>query len=75
MKSILIDVKDRFSPVSGNILVFDGKEWECVPKSSFLGDLLRANIELREEVGKLKSELDKSKNDIKTLAKAMKENL
>lgn len=56
---IVLDVKN--TPIKNDLLIFNGKEWECVSKDKVL-DLLRNEVkDLQKEVLELKQENDKFK--------------
>ena len=74
MKSILIEASE-YEPRTGDLLCFDGKGWHTTQKSVLLADELLREKELLKRVAELESCLAKCKEDIKTLAKAIKEAL
>lgn len=82
--NVVINLKDTLNPKKGDILVYNEKSgsWEIISKSTYLNDIHLEVNNTKEEIESLKQEilnlneaLNKTKEDIGTIAKIVKETI
>ena len=61
---IQLNVKNPEGIKKGYALVYNGKNWDAIPKEDITKDLLKEIKDLANEVGILKSQVKKAKQDL-----------
>lgn len=77
MAKLVLEVNLRETLSENDLIVFDEKKqiWQVIPKALFLAGVRKEIKELKEEVKSLKAQCNEAVENVKTMARIIKEGL
>ena len=77
MAKLVLEVNLRETLSENDLIVFDEKKqiWQVIPKALFLAGVRKEIKELRAEVKSLKAQCNEAVENVKTMARIIKEGL
>lgn len=74
---MVLEIKGDKIPKNNDVLVFDEVNdcWKIIPKNEFLKDILKEFKDVKQEFKKIQKKCVETQNDVKEMAKIMKEGI